>query len=371
MKKAIVCVFLSLIMAVHACTVWVLAPDITTSGKFIIHKTRDRGIWRKLETKLRWYPGETAGKLRLLEFGDWMYMNEKGMFIFNTNIPKCKDAVKDMEGIATTMRYVASQCPDIESALKMLKDLVESKEHNIKHTFYIISDHTGAYMVEISTTKISYRKVENGFAVHTNHFFFYDMAHLFIPEDGGIKSAIRLQITNSNLAKKLAKQGKLSEMDSLETSRFVMPDKQYPEMSPFRTSTVCCADYLPDTEYPGILGTLFLTPGPSRYTAAMSVPISIGKIPAPLEDGTLGKLSYQVKDKLPMNEATLDKFRALETRLRQEYVACQENARKLLKENKTDEAKKMLDENVAKQSDALMQLFKEILAPFEVKDAAE
>jgi len=367
MMRFIAGIILSAIMAANACTVWVIAPDISASGQFIIHKTRDRGIWRQLKTKLRWYPEPLAGKYRLLEFGDWMYMNEKGLFIFNTNIPKARDAVKNMESIAVTMRNVASQCANIDEAIEKLKSYVNSKDHVVKHTFYIISDHTGAIMVEISTTNIGYRRIEHGYAVHTNHFYFPEMAYLYNGKLA-IPSATRLEITKNELCTRLEAKGKLSEMDSLEISRFVMPENKYPAMSPFRPSTVCCADYLPDSEFPEILGTLLITPGPSYYAPAMSVPICIGKIPAPLEDGTLGTLSYEVKEKLPNDEATLNKFRELETQLRKEYVECQESARKLLKENKVAEAKKMLDENVAKQAEAVLQMFHKVIPPAKDKN---
>ena len=64
MKKVIVTVFLSILAAVNACTVWIIAPDSTQSGGYIIHKTRDRSIWRKLQTRLRWLP-EEEGKFRV------------------------------------------------------------------------------------------------------------------------------------------------------------------------------------------------------------------------------------------------------------------------------------------------------------------
>ena len=359
MLKMIVCALLSAIMAVNACTVWIIAPDSSTTGQFIIHKTRDRVNWRKMQTKLRWYPDKTEGKYRLLEFGDWMYMNEKGLFIFNTNIPKAKDAVEKMESISVTMRNVASQCADIDSAIALLKSYVNG-ERKTRHTFYIVSDHTGAVMVEISATRIACRKIENGFAVHSNHFFFPEMAYLNnAPVEKTLPSATRLEVSRDAIGSRLAEKGRLSEMDSLEISRLSL--EKYHNMCPFRDSTVCCADYLPDSEYPGVLGTLLITPGPSRYAPAMSVPISIGAIPEVLENGELGRLSYEVKEKLPKDEASLEKFRALETQLRREYLECQETARKLLREGKNDEAGKLLDENVARQAKGVLELFKEVL----------
>ena len=358
MKRMIATVLLSVFAAVNACTVWIIAPDSSSTGGFIIHKTRDRSIWKKLLTRMRWLPKE-EGKMRLLEFGDYMYMNENGLFIFNTNIPKTRDAVKDMEKILTIMRDVVSVCPDIDSAEKMLREYV-SNGKNPWHSFYIISDHTGAVMVEISPTNIATRRIDKGFAIHSNHFIFPEMAYLNnCAEGAAVPSATRLEVTRNEMGRMLSEKGKLSEMDSLEISRFA-PAK-YPNMCPFRDSTVCGADYIPDSEFPSLLGTLLVTPGPPRYAPAMSVPICIGNIPEPLENGELGKLSYEVKEKFPKDEAVLEKFRELEKRMRSEYVQCHNKARNLLHDNKLEEAKKVLEENVTSQVKAIHELYMEIL----------
>ena len=376
MKKIIVTVLLAAVAAVNACTVWIIAPDSTQSGGYIIHKTRDRSIWRKLLTRLRWLP-EEEGKFRVLEFGDFMYMNEKGLFIFNTNIPKTRDATKEMYRILTLMQDVARACHDIDSAEKMMREYVTGGK-NPWHSFYIVSDHTGAIMVEMSPTGFASRRIEKGFAVHSNHFVFPEMAYLNNCADGAttVPSATRLEVTRNEIARMLGEKGKLSEMDSLEISRFA-PAK-YPNMCPFRDTTICGADYIPDSEFPSLLGTLLVTPGPPFYAPAMSIPICIGNIPEPLENGDLGKLAYQVKEYFPKNVKVLDRFRELEKRLRAEYLECLGNARKLIKEGKTDEAKKLLDENVAAQSKAVHELFKDVLkdapkdAPKEdVKEAAK
>ena len=358
MPKALASLFLSFILATQACTVWILAPDSTSTGGFIIHKTRDRSIWRQLKTIMRWLPRE-EGKYRLLEFADYMFMNEKGLFIFNTNIKNSKDTMKGMERITTTMMKVASSCANLAEAEAFLRALPNS-ETKPAHTFYIVSDPTGAFMVEISPTSIGIRHIEKGFAVHSNHFYFTEMSHL---NNGTIEkylpSATRLEVSREAIFRRLEEKGALSELDSLEISRY--HNDKYPNMCPFRDSTICGADYIPDKEFPSMLGTLLVTPGPPLYAPAMSVPIGIEAIPSGLEKGDLGKLAYEVKDRFPKNEDNLNKFRALETGLRREFLECQEKARGLMRENKADEARKLLEENVARQADSIEALFKQVL----------
>ena len=68
-----------------------------------------------------------------------------------------------------------------------------------------------------------------------------------------------------------------------------------------------------------------------------------------------------MKEYFPKDVKVLDRFRELEKRLRTEYMECHANARKLIKDGKTDEAKKLLEENVAAQSKAVEELFKDVL----------
>ena len=362
MKKLITIIDIAVTVELMACTAWVTAPDVSANGKLFIHKTRDWGAGKEIPVTLR---HETApdGKYKVLAFSPYMLFNEKGLGMIDLALPKTTDYPEDestVQNIYTTMRKVIFSCATVQEALEEMTKMTQDGS-NPKAETYILCDTEEAIIIEISPKHISNQIISRGVAVHTNHSIFPEMAYLSKGTvDGAIKSATRLHVTTGLFIDKIKEHDKISIADSVDVSRF--HDEKYPDMCPFRNSTVCASDYMPDAEYPDVLGTVNIIPGPTCYAVAIPIPMGIKKIPEVLENGDFGKLAYKLKQSKIDEMSLKEKFLPMEESFRKEYEAIWETARKLLKDNKRQDALELLQKLTDKQVTEAYSLMQDILA---------
>lgn len=361
MKKIIAEIVVAVSMELMACTAWVTAPDVSAGGKLFIHKTRDWGEGKEVPVALQ-YTTTPGGKYRVLAFSPYMLFNEKGLGMIDLALPKTKDYPQDentVQNIGTTMQKVSFFCATVQEALEKLTSMTQDGS-NPKTDTYILCDTKEAIIVEISPKHIASQIIRRGVAVHTNHFIFPEMAYLSKGTvEGAIKSATRLYVTTGQLTGKINEHDKISIADSVAVARF--HDEKYPNMCPFRNSTVCASDYIPDAEYPDVLGTVNIIPGPPCYAVAIPIPMGIKTIPAVLENGDFGKLAYKLKRSEIEEMSVQEKFLPLEEKFRQEYEVTLDTARKLLQENKREEALDLLQKLTDKQVTEAYGLMQDIL----------
>ncbi|NMA20525.1 MAG: hypothetical protein GX927_08090 [Lentisphaerae bacterium] len=363
MKKLITIIVAAIMIELMACTVWVTAPDVSANGKLFIHKTRDWGKGKEIPVTLRHATMPSGGKYRTLEFSPYMFFNEKGLAIVNTLLPKTADYPTDgskLHNIGPTMRKVIFSCATVQEALEMLTKMTQDGS-NPNASTYVLCDTREAAIAEVSPKHISHRIISRGVAAHSNHFSSPEMAYLSKDTtDKVIKSATRLHVTTGLLIDKMKDDGKISIADSVDVSRY-HDDEKYPDMCPFRNSTVCASDYVPDAEYPDVLGTLHIVPGPTCYAVAIPIPMGIKKIPEVLENGSLGKLAYQLKRSKIDGKTLKEKFFPLEENFRKEYEATSDTARKLLRDNQREDALELLQKLADKQVAEAYALMQDIL----------
>ncbi|MGI6353754.1 MAG: carcinine hydrolase/isopenicillin-N N-acyltransferase family protein [Lentisphaeria bacterium] len=361
MKKAMTVITTAITVDLMACTAWVAAPDISANGKLFIHKTRDWGEGKEIPVTLK-HATARGGKYRALAFSPYMLFNEKGLGMADTSLPKTADYPEDEEtvlNVGGTMTKVAFHCATVQEALEKLTEMTQDGS-NPKSETYLLCDPKEAAIVEISPKHIAYRIIAAGIAVHTNHFIFPEMAYLSRgTTDGAVKSATRLQVTMGQFIEKMKEHDKISLADSVDVARF--HDEKYPDMCPFRNATVCASDYFPDAEYPDVLGTLNIIPGPTCYAVSIPIPTGIKKIPAVLKNEDFGKLAYKLKRKDVDKMMLRDKYLPLEEKFREEYKATLDAARELLASNKREEALEMLQSLTDRQVDEAYRLMQEIL----------
>ena len=345
-----------------ACTAWILAPNANETGAYVLHKTRDwgkgdGGVPVTLEA-LR--PNDS--KYRLLAFSPYMLFNEKGLGMVDTSAPSTTDNTPDLDmfNIGTTMARVAFNCATVQEALAMLEEFIKEAPYP-KNDNYLLCDTKEAVIIELAPKHIAYRKVTDGFAVHTNHFIYPEI--LFISKgklESNIKSATRLLITQGKLAAHLQEQGVINLADSLALSRF--QDKEnYPDVCPFRNTSVCAADYIPDREFPGILGTIRVCPGPPRYAPAIPVSLGTAKVPETLRNGEFGKLAFRLKFAFLDREDHLPQLEQLEQRFWKEYLAAHAKAKELLKANEPDASSALLQNLLDSQVQEAFALIQSLL----------
>ena len=363
MLKSLVALTTAAALSLEACTVWVLAPDSNETGKYVLHKTRDWGDGKEISVNL-FFSRYPESKYKVLAFSPYMLFNEKGLGMVDTSAPLTTDETPDLKciNIGTTMNRVAHNCANVQEALAMLEGFTKDGT-NPKHDNYMLCDPNEAVIVELSPTHLAYRRIRTGFAVHTNHHIFQEMFPFSTGKlEGVIKSGTRLQITQDFLAKSYQEKGRIPLEDTMRLARY-SDNEKYPGMCPFRNASVCSADYIPDSEYPGLLGTVRICPGPPRYTVAIPVPLGIPKIPEVLEKGDFGRLSYEIKRSLPDDENALAKFQEMEQRFWNEYLENCAIARAFLKQNDQEAFQNQVQTLFDKQVQEAFDLLKSLLPP--------
>ena len=332
------------------CTVWILAPDSNETGHYVMHKTRDWGNGEEIPVNL-FFSRYPQGKYKVLAFSPYMLFNEKGLGMVDTSAPITTDDAPDLKclKIGTTMNRVVHNCANVQEALEMLDGFTKDGVTNPRHENYMLCDAHDAVIVELSPRHIACHNIANGFAVHTNHHIYQEMLHLSQGKlEGIIKSATRMVITQDALAKSFQEHGKITLEDTLALSRY--QDKEnYPDTCPFRDSSVCALDYIPDGDYPGLLGTLRICPGPPRYTIAIPVSMGIINIPAVLRNGDFGKRSYEIKRKYLDDDTILVKFQEMEQRFWKNYLYTIDQAKEHLAQNQPESFRTMVQSLLDKQ----------------------
>ena len=360
-------------ISAFACTSWVIAPDSSETGTFIIHKNRDAGQGKELDVKL-YFSTVEGGKYKVLAFSPYMLFNEKGLGIIDTDVPDSVDGPHNPElNIGAVFNLVAHNCATVQEAVDMLWKLVrEGKKPKRDH--FTLCDGKEVAVVEMTSGHISYETITNGFSVHTNHYIFSEMAYLMKGRslEGRIKSGTRFLITQDYLVKTRNEKGKITLKDTLALSR-MRDNEKYPDMCPFRNSTVCASDYIASPKKPGLLSTLLICPGPTRYAPAIPVPIAVTKIPAVLENGDFGKLSYRLKRAMIDKDdaEVLAKINELEQRLLTEYWVNYKEAKACLdggdKQKFLDMVQALLDKQVAEAYTLMQDILKGVTPPPEAK----
>ncbi len=347
-------------ISAFACTSWIISPEASETGTYIMHKTRDWGGGKEVDVRLFHHQRE-GGKYKALAFSPYMLFNEKGLGMIDTYVPPTRDGEHDKTFyIGTLMSMVVCNCATVQEALAMLEGFVKDGKRPVSE-HYSLCDGKEAAVVEITPQHIAYRITKHGFSVHTNHHIYPEIAYLIknTKINSGVASATRLHITQNILAEHLKEKGKISLVDTLALSRFA--DPEYKGMCPFRNGTVCASDFIAPAEQAGILGTLLICPGPTKYAPSIPIPLSISKIPAVLENGDFGKLVYQIKRNLPEDASVQPRLIALEQGFWKEYNETYAAAKKKFDAGDVDGFKAMLQGLVEKQTEQAYELVKTIL----------
>ena len=168
MSKLFFGAFALLILSSFACTSWVIAPDYSETGTFVVHKNRDWGKGNEIDVKL-YFSEIDGGKYKVLAFSPYMLFNEKGLGIIDTDVLDSVDGPHNPElNIGAVFNLVAHNCATVQEALENLEQLVkEGKKPKRDH--YTLCDGKETAVVELTSGHIAWRKITNGFSVHTNH----------------------------------------------------------------------------------------------------------------------------------------------------------------------------------------------------------
>jgi len=335
-------------LSTDACTSWVLHRGATRSGMMILHKVLDQ------------YPrnGKLTAGMRVAPNGwRWMCignpnyaMNEKGVAMTtNDGDPVAvhhPGKGRGSLGPASINRIVMTSCSTAEQGVAAILHAGRGKLSAVGG-IYFITDPERAFMININHGYAEVAEIKNGAVVITNTW------HLPGGEEYSTKNFSggrndRAREANTRMALRESRvDGKYTVRGSLDTSRRTC-GKQLQEMYPFRKmpkvrslSSVC---FELDREFPAYLSCAYIAQGPQQHTLYLPTPMALRQFPEEFRNGTWSRAAFDHQEAVGSDHGALPRMRELEDKFIAEFAAVRDRARLLLREKKTAEAVKLLND---------------------------
>lgn len=335
------------------CTSWIIAPDASFSGACIVQKNRDYMGQNFLSVRLfRSMPGryKIITVNDLWSSGAGAVMNEKGLMIVQNDGSGFDRSSRNVNvGCIFILRAIAEHCATLDEAMAMLK-----KFYNLglarSASFYLLADLNRGMIMEATPNKYACAEVNSAFDVRSNSYLLPGMAAVAKTSKKGLLNGVSRRFNATEILRTtLNEKGRISPEDLIRLARSRDPEE---EKTGFRQvcfkNSLASTMFVPDRMYPQYLSVTFVALGPQRHTVFLPVPMGISKIPESLTNGQWGTMALELHKKLPLDHDRLAGFEKLEAKFIREYFETREAARIHLRNNRRDEAVKLLDELFAR-----------------------
>ena len=343
---------------VYPCTTWIIAPDGGQYGSAILHKNRDWGNGKEQPVTLEIIRPKKGYKY--LQISPYMLFNEAGLALSNNAVAATKDPVyPERMNNRQVLEELAKTCATTQETTEKIKEIAAG---GFSQAVIIAAcDPDGGAFYELSSEHLAYQETaSSSFDLRANDWTLPEMKQISgLKESAKKSSARRANVTRQALSQAVSSPFRLSVADCLRIARLQQPS--HPDQCPFRNSTVSCATFLPDQEFPGELSVAFVCFGPPRMTAALPVPISLEKVPERAANGELGRLAYRIKKQFGMDNPRQQELIELENRWHDEYFTVRGEARLLLRKGRRKEAIEKLNQLFLKQEQELFSKLSDIV----------
>jgi len=352
-KLSFVSLFLGCGLAVSACTSWVVTPEKSASGRMILHKSRDQHVLpvdaHMMVTKkgARWMNIGSAG-------GATFQMNEHGVALTSnsgdSHMGKHKKLAKKLPPFNETF---ADTIKDAAAAAEMVRDYGRAG-WRAKGGMYLVADAKRAFTIEVASGYGEMMEIPGWIYVISNSM------HL-----GGCEGFMERPFTNfcshrareANTRAELQRtqvDGKYTVAGILKTSRLSGGPTPF---NRFSLSAVC---FEVDPEFPEMIGCAYIALGPQQHTVYIPTPMALEQFPEDMQSGKWAARAFALRMKVGDDHQYLPRIEALEAEFLAEFDAVREAARKLLREGKRDEAKKLLNDTFTSHYTRAKELLKRI-----------
>ena len=374
---------LALLFAVFACgigtayadTDWIILPHASESHRMLLHALRDNA--KPVSTDIRL---DKSGRIKSLRIG-----NNKSNFTY-AGINYCGVAVAAIGGDpqrdkypkadkrnyswSNTVNLLLRNSKTAEQGVGMLRDGFRKSLIAGSFIFFIV-DANRAFVVECSPKHFASFELTGAVCVYTNCWRLPNMddASLRSPRSRSWQSQREWTVRQSlQTARKTGST--ISVAETFAASRLGPAEVNIPALekardkakvfnTPAMKTSADGALFEIDPEFPGVLSCIYVAFGPQRHTAYLPIPVGAAeKLPAELTPNPWKTAALErnkaAKPETPMNLEII----AFENRMLAEFAKKREEARELLRANKTAEAKKLLQENLQRQAAELDNFLK-------------
>ena len=269
-------------------------------------------------------------------------------------------------GCVYMLRLLAERCADVAEAEALMRKLHRAGIVR-GSSIYLLADLNRGIVIETTGRHLAAAPVDFGFEARANNLELPGTLSLngalWSKRESFLLGENRRYSANEFLSTRLREKGALSPLDLMDCSR-----QRDPEMEKQNWRQVCMADTIastlmvPDRAYPDMLSTVFIAMGPPRHTIYLPVPFGTTEFPEELANGDMGLIAFAIRDKYGLDHEHLPRFQALEQELMDEYIPVREQARILLRQNRSKEAAELLTQNFKKQFMKVRNFLKRELA---------
>ena len=286
-------------------------------------------------------------------------MNEKGVAL-TTNCGDLNGEARSFHGPRHAMgsgelqKLVAKNCATAAEGVELLKTVARNRlfVYSSKNygTILLIADAHRAFLVEIGDGYAEASEVTGGIHVVTNAWKLPGGEAISQLDFPSVRSNRARDVCAAGSLREKRVNGKYTVRGCFDTSRNIRKrplDERHPfvpghgKATNMSLETTC---FEIDPEFPAYLSCAYVSLGPQRHTVYLPVPMAVRQLPDKMRDGRWGRMAYDHQAAFGPDHADLPKITALEDKLLAEFNAVRDQARKMLKEGKKDDAVKLLND---------------------------
>lgn len=368
-------------LTARADTDWMILPHASGSHRMLLHGLRDNS--KPVSTDV-WM--DQKGKYRSLRIGNaktgftFAGVNHCGVAVLATGGDPQRDkapkAHKRNYSSSNAVNLILRNCKNAELGVNLLRDGFKKSLIAGSLIFFVV-DAKRAFVVECSPKHFASFELTGSFCVYANMWKLPNMqdASLRLFNSSGWQAQREWVVAEAiRNARKTAST--VSVAESLAASRLGPAEANNPKFNKARdrNKKLVKVSNVPamktsadgvlfeiDPEFPGVLSCVYVAFGPQRHTAYLPIPIGAAdKLPAeltpnPWKTAALAR-NKSAKPETPVNPQLI----AFENRMLTEFNKKREEARRLLREKNTAEAKKTLGENLQRQAVELDNFLKSL-----------
>ncbi|MBP5532280.1 MAG: hypothetical protein J6Y54_09685 [Lentisphaeria bacterium] len=347
------------VFSAEACTSWVLKPEVTESGRMFIQKVLDVPYRNRLDADIR-VASSGWRWIRVGSFGHGasMGMNEKGVAI-TTNCGDLNGDLPPSDGERHTMAsyelvWLVKSCATAEEAVEAIKRIGRNGlfVYGLKNygTIVLVADARRAFLVEIGNGYAEAAEVTGGIHVVANAWSLPGgesvslSALTSIRGNRARKACAVKSLQDNRVDGKYTLRGCFDTSRKIRRSKFSESDVFVPGSRKARNMSLETACFEIDSEFPAYLSCAYIALGPQRHTVYLPVPMALRQLPDKIRDGRWGEMAYAHQEAFGPEHGDLPRMTELEDKFIAEFKETRDRARRLLKDGKTDEAVKLLND---------------------------
>ena len=353
-KRSLVSLLTVCALTASACTSWVVMPDKSASGRMLLHKSRDQHLSlldahiRVTPNGVRWMCIGAAGRAMFS-------LNERGLALTSNSGDAIfgKITKKPPKGLPGLNASLADKARDAEEGAKHVRDFGRAGGRT-KGGLFLLADAKRAFTIEIASGYGEMMEIPGWLYVISNSMHLGGCeGFVFRPTTTFRSHRAREAKTRAELQRTQV-DGKYTIAGVFRTSRLTGG------ATPFNRYSLSAVCFELDPEFPEMIDCAYIALGPQQHTVYVPTPMALEQFPEDMRNGKWAARALALRMKIGDDHKYLPRIEALEAEFLAEFAATREAARKLLREGKRDEAKKLLNATYRNHYSRAKELLKRI-----------